>query len=374
MRVTVNQKVYQIDDIETSIVVLDFLVEEEIFIINKDSFLDWQNYARIEIEGYDDLVNPKDVVLEDGQVIYTLSHKVIAYLNELVVSNTLCCSMDTIELSDQNYHILICDPQIYEENLISYKDKGFQDIINLKFAEMIYYLEVSHQLLLGKSQKLNHPNPISSWVVKHNLLNYPLDRLIDVKSPEEIAAILIKEYYQKILHIEKNIHITYITNSHIPYVTIKSQNKMDSFIDQVVLMNQVEIVGNGSSYDGSISKEIYTKETLEMNISYDAMIVFQLFEQMGFKSESFETTMDKNILKICATYKEVSFQICISPRFLSTEELDAFTDVDFIFIVDNHENLQYKKMTAFLDDYNVNRIYKKFLLYPSYSTICRRQS
>lgn len=373
MKVTVNQKVYEIEDTGTPIVLLDFLVKEGIFAFSNVELLDVYDYIMVEIESYDDLMNAREVILEDGQVIYTLSNKVITYYNQLWASNLKISSTDTLELNENNYHILICDPQIYQECLTLYKDKGFQDIINLKFAEMIYYLEVSHQLLLDKSKKLDlsHQNPL--WVVKHNLINYSSDRLVNIKSPEEIAAILIREYYQRILHIEKNIHITYITNSYLSYETVKYQILMsDSLLDQVVFMNQFGVIGNGSSYNGCVSKEIYLKDTIEMDISYNAMIVFQLFEQMGFKAESFETSMDQNLLWISANYKEVTFHACISSKFLSMEELSTLVDVDFIFIADHFPNLQYQKMTAFLDDYNVNHIYKKFLLYPGYSIICRR--
>lgn len=373
MKVSINQKVYQIEDTDHPIILLDFLIGQEIFSLLNTELLNTFNVVKVEIESYDDLVNAKDVILEDGQVIYTLSNRVVEYYTELLTSNFPLSFIDKIELDENSYHILICDPQIYQECLSGYKDKGFQDIISLKFAEMIYYLEVSHQLLIEKSKKLDSSHQDPLWIVKHNLIQYPTNRLLNIKSPEEIAASLIKEYYQRILHIEKNIHITYITTSYLSYMTIKSQIICsNSLLDQVVLMNQFEVMGRGASYDGFVSKSIYIKDTTEMDTSYNAMVVFQLFEQMGFKAESFETSMNEDILWICATYKEVSFRACVSSKFLSLEQLGGLIDVDFIFIADSFQNLQYQKMTAFLDDYNMNHIYKKFLLYPGYSAICRR--
>ncbi|MCM1260996.1 MAG: hypothetical protein NC182_07700 [Prevotella sp.] len=371
MKVSINQKVYQIEDTDSPLFLLDFLIKENILLISDIEFLKTFDDIKVEMESCADLVNAKDVILEDGQVIYTLSDKIVAYYNALWVSNFF--SIDKIELDESNYHILICEPHIYQECFSAYQDKGFQDIINLKFAEMIYYLEVSHQLLLDKSKKLDLIRQDPIWIVKHNLLHYPANRVLNIKSPEEIAAILIKEYYQRIRHIEKPIHITYITTSSLSYHTVRSQILCtNSMIDQVVLMNQFEVIGSGVCYDGGISKEIYIKDTVEIDTPYNAMIVFQLFEQMGFKTESFETSINDDILWICARYKEVTFDACVCPKFLSIEQLDALTDVDFIFIADTFPHLQYQKMTAFLEDYNMNHIYKKFLLYPGYSTICRR--
>lgn len=373
MKVSINQKIYQIEDTDSPIILLDFLIKENIISIPSRELLHTFDDVKVEIESYDNLMNADEVILEDGQVIYTCSDQVVAYYNQLWDSPFSSSFIDKLELDENNYHILICDPQIYQECLDTYQDKGFEDIIHLKFAEMIYYLEIAHQLLLDKSKKLDvsYQNPL--WIVKHNLISYPTHRLLNIKSPEEIAAVLIKEYYQNMLHIEKHIHITYITASYLSYKTVQTQIlSSNSLLDQVVMMNQFEIIGSGSPYSGNVSKAIYIKDVVEMDTSYHAMVVFQLFEQMGFKAQSFETSMNGDMLYICATYKEVTFHACISPKFLSVEQLDALTDMDFIFIADDFANLQYQKMTPFLNDYNINRIYKKFLLYPGYAAICRR--
>ena len=118
--ITINDNEYQYIE---NITVYDFIRKYNIFM----PYFDENRYQNIrydisyvEIEGIEKVVNSKKIMLEDGMIIYTTSKKVHDFLYNRVKTKKVELkeqSYKTITLNEDDYNILLCQPECYYECL-----------------------------------------------------------------------------------------------------------------------------------------------------------------------------------------------------------------------------------------------------------------
>ena len=142
MKFKINHIEYETE--ETNIKLIEFLKNNKLSFINN-------NLLKVEIENNEQLQNIKDVIIEDGMSLLTISDKIIDKLNSEIQTISKQVQQDEFKLSETCYNVLLCDSDIYEESLKLYSNCGFDDIINIKFASMIEFVERANEMLIKKT-------------------------------------------------------------------------------------------------------------------------------------------------------------------------------------------------------------------------------
>ena len=146
MKFKINHIEYETE--ETNIKLIEFLKNNKLSFINN-------NLLKVEIENNEQLQNIKDVIIEDGMSLLTISDKIIDKLNSEIQTISKQVQQDEFKLSETCYNVLLCDSDIYEESLKLYSNCGFDDIINIKFASMIEFVERANEMLIKKTNELD---------------------------------------------------------------------------------------------------------------------------------------------------------------------------------------------------------------------------
>lgn len=230
MKFKINHIEYETE--ETNIKLIEFLKNNKLSFINN-------NLLKVEIENNEQLQNIKDVIIEDGMSLLTISDKIIDKLNSEIQTISKQVQQDEFKLSETCYNVLLCDSDIYEESLKLYSNCGFDDIINIKFASMIEFVERANEMLIKKTNELDGISQKTIVYSKLNIINYNNTLNTKILSDYDIATILINNYYKKICNIEKNINIIYITNSLYKHL---NNTINETRVNQTVLFNNVKLI------------------------------------------------------------------------------------------------------------------------------------
>lgn len=374
MTFTINKKIYETDE---SLTVYDFINKSNLFLPVLDNENEKLLYelCYIEQEGNNSLVNARTTYISDGDIFYTNSKKVYDYLNEIININNSELKNNLykeVSISRDHYNILLCEAECYDECLTLYKDFGFNDIISDKFAQMILFIEMTHQLLLKTSKKMDQKSKTPLVVLQQNIIKYPKKYRLNLKSADEIAAELIKNYYKETLKIDKPINIIYVTNSLSCLVSHLFKNKeYEPLIDDVVMMNNFEITNLKSDViDFKVSKAIYIKEE-RLNQSCNYNSIFKILHQMGFIEESLDIYTTEYGKTLVVKYKGLELKFLFTDKYLTIDEL-VNSKYDFILVTTKKGTSTPNSDEGILTDYNVNQIYKKFIIHPGNKNMFKR--
>lgn len=375
MKFTVNNIEYQID-CEKSI--FEFLRENKIFLPSCDENLDSKleiDLAYVEIEGIDEVVNAKKILIEEGMSIFTKSKKVHTYLYNLFKEKKIEIKQQyykKIVLNPNEYNILLCQPECYNNCVDKYQNMGFNDIISTKIAQMLVAVEISNELLNIITKKLNNEKHYPTVLMLQSILNLSNDLQFDIKPSEEILAQLIKGYYKHHLKINKKINIIYVTKSIIGLITHNFKIlQYNSLIDDVVYNNNFEVESIENQLDNKISQSLYKVDSINLNTSCNYNALYLLLKQMGFSEETLEVSTTELGKELISGYKGFNLSILITDKFLTDEQIRNL-EYDFIVITTRKQTIIANDDEGFLNDYNLNQLYRKILIRPAYSNIFKR--
>ncbi len=375
MNFCINNKEYNIDE---EITIYDFLINNKIFIArisNEINDLIYEELCYVEIEGEETLKCAKTEYITDGMKIYTNSKKVYSFYNEQISKNYSFYQnyyKKNIELDDSKYNVLLCQPEIYNECLQKYKNNGFDDIVNVKFAQIIAYIEIANIIIKRCSNKLDKKTLYPLYVVLQNLIDETKYQ-VNIKQPEELAATIIKTYYKKVLKINKNINIIYITKSVASRISHNLKYyQFNPMVDDVVLFNRFSVLNGTNNFNGIIQNAIYQEDSNNYNNSCSFNDIFRIIKQTGLVEENIEITHIDNDIEIIVKYRGVELKTLITKRFLTLEEVENIK-YDVIITTTRKNIISYDEESSLLDDYNINLIYKKLLISPGYSKILNRR-
>lgn len=263
--------------------------------------------------------------------------------------------------------MLLCDSDIYEESLKLYSNCGFDDIINIKFASMIEFVERANEMLIKKTNELDGISQKPIVYSKLNIINYNNTLNTKILSDYDIATVLINNYYKKICNIEKNINIIYITNSLYKHL---NNTINETRVNQTVLFNNVKLIETENKCKNLINNAIYLKESFDYTTNCSFIGYIKLFKQMGLKENRLEAiSLDDNAKKITGVYQKINIVGLVTKVFPKLEEV---TKYDYIYVLDDTEKLDYVNESEYLNDYNMNEIYKKVLDKPGNKFLMRK--
>ena len=358
MKFKINHIEYEVE--ENNVKLIDFLKNNKIKYIDNSLF-------KIEVENEVQLKNLDDITIEDNMSLLTISNKIIEQLNFELQSIDINSIQDEVLVSKDDYNILLCDPDIYEDCLKLYSRCGFDDIINIKFASMIEFIEKANEMLNKKAKEIDRISQKPIVYSTINVINYENAVGTNVLPSEDIACLLINSYYKKICNIAKNINVVYITNSIYKYLN-NSINR--SKVNQTILFNHAKLIENSAESNNIISKSIYLKNSSDFTKNCSFIGYIKLFRQMGLKENRLESiSIDDDSKKITGIYQKVSITGLITKKFPNVEEVEKY---DYIYILADNEELDYLNEEDYLVDYNVNEIYKMFLIKPGNNFIKRK--
>lgn len=359
MKFQINHIEYEIE--ETNIKLVDFLKNNNVLFNNN-------NVCKVEIENKNELKNYDEIIIEDGMSLLTISDKIIDNLNLKMHSLNKPNLQDEIILMENNYNILLCDSDIYEACLKLYSNTGFNDIINIKFASMIECVEKANEMLNKKANELENMPKKTIVYSKMNVLNCGNAYNSLVLSDCDIAATLIKKYYKKICNIKNEINIIYITSSIYKYI---NNSINESKVNNTVLFNYVNLAEKENKLNNIISKAIYVKKSFDFTVKCSFIGYIKLFRQMKLKENRIESiSLNEMSKKITGYYQGINIVGLISKQFPSIDEVSQY---DYIYILDDTENLDYVNEEDYLNDYNINMIYKMFLDKPGNQILMRKK-
>ena len=366
----INDKSYEFIN---NMTIFTFLKDHKIFLpaLNDDLSKTDNELCMVEIENQRELVNAKTTYLEDEMIIHTNSQKVYDYLNEYIYNPLKASTDPSLEINANDYNILLCDEELYDECLLKYKNTYFNDIVTTQMGKMIFLVEASNQMMLHIEKNLQNKKHSNLVISDYSIIRYPKSLQVNLKEPEEILAQLIKNYYKVALKITKEIKIVYITNKKEKLISSYAKNiQYKSFIDYIV--NYDDFILNESfevSYDGLISKALYFRPIDKKNICYQDF--FNIFKDMGFKEKSFSIVTNEDAKEVVATYQGFTVKCLFTTKFLSPSKIQK-TDYDFIFIISTNDLTIISKEKNILKDDNLNKIYRKILIKPNSSDLFRR--
>ena len=374
--ITINYNEYQYIE---NITVYDFIRKHNIFM----PYFDENRYQNIkydisyvEIEGIEKVVNSKKIMLEDGMIIYTTSKKVHDFLYNRVKTKKVELkeqSYKTITLNEDDYNILLCQPECYYECLEKYKDKGFNDIISTKLGHMIACVEMCHTIMERAIVKYDTGTSVPLVMMMQSIIDLPKEYRLDIKPASEILSQLIKNFYKEKLKINKKINIVYVTRSVICLITHESRKlQYESYIDDIVELNYFNVTNSNKVFDGKFSKVLYKEECPNIDVSMNFNIVFKLLQQMGFKESSLEISTNEYGKEIISGYKDMSLRCLFTDKFLTVEEIESL-GYDFIMIITRKQTMFLNSDEGYLNDYNLNQIYRHILNKPGYSDVLKRK-
>ena len=319
---------------ETNIKLIEFLKNNKLSFINN-------NLLKVEIENNEQLQNIKDVIIEDGMSLLTISDKIIDKLNSEIQTISKQVQQDEFKLSETCYNVLLCDSDIYEESL--------------------------NEMLIKKTNELDGISQKPIVYSKLNIINYNNTLNTKILSDYDIATILINNYYKKICNIEKNINIIYITNSLYKHL---NNTINETRVNQIVLFNNVKLIETENKCKNLINKAIYLKESFDYTTNCSFIGYIKLFKQMGLKENRLEAiSLDDNAKKITGVYQKINIVGLVTKVFPKLEEV---TKYDYIYVLDDTEKLDYVNESEYLNDYNMNEIYKKVLDKPGNKFLMRK--
>lgn len=358
MKFKINHIEYETE--ETNIKLIEFLKNNKLSFINN-------NLLKVEIENNEQLQNIKDVIIEDGMSLLTISDKIIDKLNSEIQTISKQVQQDEFKLSETCYNVLLCDSDIYEESLKLYSNCGFDDIINIKFASMIEFVERANEMLIKKTNELDGISQKPIVYSKLNIINYNNTLNTKILSDYDIATVLINNYYKKICNIEKNINIIYITNSLYKHL---NNTINETRVNQTVLFNNVKLIETENKCKDLINNAIYLKESFDYTTNCSFIGYIKLFKQMGLKENRLEAiSLDDNAKKITGVYQKINIVGLVTKVFPKLEEVIKY---DYIYVLDDTEKLDYVNESEYLNDYNMNEIYKKVLDKPGNKFLMRK--
>lgn len=374
--ITINYNEYQYIE---NITVYDFIRKHNIFM----PYFDENRYQNIrydisyvEIEGIEKVVNSKKIMLEDGMIIYTTSKKVHDFLYNRVKTKKVELkeqSYKTITLNEDDYNILLCQPECYYECLEKYKDKGFNDIISTKLGHMIACIEMCHTIMERAIVKYDTGTSVPLVMMMQSIIDLPKEYRLDIKPASEILSQLIKNFYKEKLKINKKINIVYVTRSVICLITHESRKlQYESYIDDIVELNYFNVINSNKVFDGKFSKVLYKEECPNIDVSMNFNIVFKILQQMEFKESSLEISTTEYGKEIISGYKDMSLRCLFTDKFLTVEEIETL-GYDFIMITTRKQTMFLNSDEGYLNDYNLNQIYRHILNKPGYSDVLKRK-
>lgn len=365
MNFSINNKKYSTDE---EISIYDFLVNNKIIYRLPDEL------CFVEVLGYDELVNAKEVNLFEDAVIKTNSKKVYNYIhNNINCKNLIDKYYRHITLDPNQYNILLCEADYYSECVEKYKDFGFNDILNDKFAQMIYIIEMTHQLLNRVSKRIDSTTRTPLLVSPRGLVKYSKKYNIDLRPIDEIAAELIKNHFKNELKIEKEIRIVYITSS-ISHVINYNFNTKDynKLTDDLVLMDNFDIDSlNINSLDNKVTNHIYIKENKNFNQSCNYNGIFMILHQMGFVQEELDISTTDLGKKVIIGFKDLDLSFIFTNRYITEKEIKK-SECDMILVSTKKTTLSPGNEEEILSDYNINQIYRRIIVKPGNKEMFRR--
>lgn len=371
----INNKSY--DYIE-NITIYEFIQKHDIFLPSFDENK-YDNIKHdisyVEIIGFEDVVNSKTTIIEDEMTIFTNSTKVHSYLYNLVKekkSELKEQCYQEITLNEDEYNILLCQPECYEDCLSIYKERGFNDIISTKLGHMIVGCELCHNIINLSIKKYDKKKYKPLVVMLQSIIDLPSEYQFDIKPASEIVSQLIKNYYKEKLHIKKKINIIYVTRSVICLITHNARKmQYESYIDNIVEANYFTVTNNKDCFDGLFSNMIYKDNKTNLNVSINYNVIFKNLNQMGFKERSIEISTTEYGKEVVASYDALNLSFLFTDHFLTTEEIDKL-NYDVIVITTRKQTMYANTDEGYLTDYNLNQIYRHVLIRPGYSSIFKR--
>ena len=374
--ITINNKQYEYIE---NITIYDFIRKHNIFMPYFDE-TKYQNIkydiSYVEIEDIENVVDSKKTILEDNMNIYTTSKKVHDFLYNMVKNKKIELkeqSYQNITLNEDDYNILLCQPECYFECLEKYKDKGFNDIISTKLGHMIACVEMCNTIIERSIDKYDTGYSKPLVIMLQSIIELPEKYQLNIKPASEILSQLIKNFYKEKLRINKNINIIYVTKSVICLITHDARKlQYESYIDNIVEMNYFDVSNNKNSFDGKISKALYKEECPNIDVSMNFNIIFKLLQQMGFKENSLEISTNEYGKEIISGYNDMELKCLFTDKFLTGEEIESL-GYDFIMITTRKQTMYINTDEGYLNDYNLNHIYRHILIKPGYSDVLKRK-
>ena len=170
-----------------------------------------------------------------------------------------------------------------------------------------------------------------------------------------------------LLQQEKNINIIYITNSLYKHL---NNTINETRVNQTVLFNNVKLIETENKCKNLINNAIYLKESFDYTTNCSFIGYIKLFKQMGLKENRLEAiSLDDNAKKITGVYQKINIVGLVTKVFPKLEEV---TKYDYIYVLDDTEKLDYVNESEYLNDYNMNEIYKKVLDKPGNKFLMRK--
>ena len=373
--ITINNKQYEFIE---NITLYEFIRMHKIFMpyFNETLYKNIKyDISYVELEGSKDVVNSKETYLEDNMIIYTNSKKVHTFLYNLVKEKKIELkeqSYQSITLNEDEYNILLCQPECYIECLEKYKDKGFNDIISTKLGHMIACVEMCNTIMERAIHKYDTGVRKPLVMMLQSIIDLPQKYQLNIKPASEILSQLIKNFYKEKLHINKKINIVYVTKSVICLITHEARNlQYNSYIDNIVELDYFDVTNNSNCFDETISKTLYKEKCPNIDVSMNFNIVFKILQQMGFKENSLEISTTSYGKEIISGYKDMKLKCLFTEHFLTVEEIEEL-GYDFIMITTRKQTMYINSDEGYLTDYNLNKIYKNILIRPGYSDILKR--
>ena len=374
--ITINNKQYEYIE---NITIYDYIRMHNIFMPYFDE-TKYQNIkydiSYVEIIGFDKVVNSKETILEDNMNIYTTSKKVHDFLYSRVKNKKVELkeqSYQNITLNENKYNILLCQPECYFECLEKYKNKGFNDIISTKLGHMIACIEMCNTIIERAIEKYDTGTSIPLVIMLQSIIDLPEKYQLNIKPASEILSQLIKNFYKEKLKINKKINITYVTKSVICLITHDARKlQYESYIDNIVELNYFDVTNNKNVFDGKVSKTLYKEECPNIDVSMNFNIIFKLLQQMGFKENSLEISTNDYGKEIISGYKDMELKCLFTDKFLTVDEIENL-GYDFIMITTRKQTMYINTDEGYLNDYNLNKIYRHILIKPGYSDILKRK-
>lgn len=365
MIININNKKYTIEE---EINLYQFLIDHGIIYNLPDQL------AFVEVKGFDELVNSKDFCIYENVEIYTNSKKVNEHISKVINNNLIDNNLyQNISLDPECYNILLCEADCYNACFEKYKEYGFNDIINDKFAQMIYIIEATHQLLHRVSKRIDYKTRVPLVVIQRGLVKYPKKYNVNLKPIDEIAAELIKKYYKEILKVNQKINIIYVTSSISQVLSYNIDSaEYERLVDNIVLMNNFDVNKlENNKFDSVFSKNIYIKENEFLNQSCNYNSIFMILHQMGFIQEELDistTELGKNVI---VKYNDLELNFLFTDKYLTEEEIKN-SEYDMILVSTKNTTLSPNQEENVLSEYNINQIYRKIIIRPGNKTMFRR--
>lgn len=349
MSVKINDQIFEYTEGET---IFTFLEMNQIKI---------PSFSYVEVLTKEDLVDAKNTYLEDEMVIYTNSMKIKNYIKE----NFDNLFSNILELNPNHYNVLLCDNLCYDECLTKYKEKGFNDIVNMKIGNMIYDIEIANEIMKYITKKYEKEE-VSSLLISpiYEVINQK--QSLNFKTPAEIISQMIINYYKTTLKINQDIDIIYMINNLDDFIDYYLNQNGENNIKQIVFSKQSLEINNNDNYDGKISHAIYLKEEKNQPMAFYDLL--PILEKMGFKIKITNTKTVDNGFNILLDVNNIPLNI-----LFTTTLKTSYTDYDICFITNYVDEFEKYQPNKIITNYNLNNIYKKILIRPGYELLMRRR-